>query len=575
MDDDIKERIEQARQNRDILFQDHSPRTAKLGIFSAGCLLVNRMIGTGIFETPKTVWMSTETTAGAILMWVLGGLISYAGLAVYLELGLTIPRYLVHGRWRSVPRSGGEKNYLEYIFRAPKFLATCIYAVIFIALGNSSGNGIVFARNFLQIIWYPEVVHIGDYKTGWIIKGIAVAVVTVACLLHGAWRAGGIWVQNSFAIMKIIILWFFIIAGLATYSRKIGGVPDPGVDLDRVKSFKTSVHFPGNYGPHGWINTLLDVSFSFGGFESANYVLSEVKDPARKLKWSTMGALTLVFVSYLLTNISFMTVVSAERLMSEEEKEISTVFIDTLFSSSGNAKRALPALIAISAFGNIAVTTFMTSKVKQEIAKEGVLPFSTFWPATIPDEMTPMPALLLHWLTSLILILSPPAKDTYLIFTRLNSYMTIAWFGVFLGGGLLYVGYFKQYVSDYNGGSYQWRNIAGFRPYFGPFFPALYFFSSLVIVVGAWVPPERGQYLADSTTKWFVVPTTGASLFALGVVYWFVLVKVLPIFYHKTLRVRRTPYLDREENFRFEEVITQWIAGAEESDEEEDPDLVS
>jgi len=114
MDDDIRARIDGARRNRDMLFQDHSPRIAKLGIFSTGCLLVNRMIGTGIFETPKTIWMSTETTAGALFMWVLGGLISYAGMAVYLELGLTIPRYLVRGRWRSVPRSGGEKNYVGY-----------------------------------------------------------------------------------------------------------------------------------------------------------------------------------------------------------------------------------------------------------------------------------------------------------------------------------------------------------------------------------------------------------------------------------------------------------------------------
>lgn len=158
---------------------------------------------------------------------------------------------------------------LEYIFKTPKFLATCTYAVIFIFLGNTSGNGIVFATNFLQIIRYPDVVNIDDHKTGWIIKGIAVAVVTVACLLHGAWRAGGIWVQNSVAIMKIMILWFFIIAGLAAYSGKLG-VSDPGIDLGRTRSFNASKAFTQHYGAHGWITTLLDVSFSFGGFESAN-----------------------------------------------------------------------------------------------------------------------------------------------------------------------------------------------------------------------------------------------------------------------------------------------------------------
>jgi hypothetical protein len=30
---------------------------------------------------------------------------------------------------KGLPRSGGEKNYLEYIYRRPKFMATCIFAV--------------------------------------------------------------------------------------------------------------------------------------------------------------------------------------------------------------------------------------------------------------------------------------------------------------------------------------------------------------------------------------------------------------------------------------------------------------
>lgn len=158
---------------------------------------------------------------------------------------------------------------LEYIYRTPKFLATCTYAVIFIFLGNTSGNGIIFAQNLLQIIRHPHPVNIEDEETGWIIKGIAVAIVTAACLLHGAWRAGGIWVQNGVAVLKIIILWFFIIAGLATYSGNVGHVRHPGANFDVTKSFKAS-NFTEHYEAHGWTTALLDVGFSFGGFESAN-----------------------------------------------------------------------------------------------------------------------------------------------------------------------------------------------------------------------------------------------------------------------------------------------------------------
>lgn len=51
-------------------------------------------------------------------MWTFGGLIATCGLLVWLELGLSVPLRLVEvmpGRYerKSVPRSGGEKNYVS------------------------------------------------------------------------------------------------------------------------------------------------------------------------------------------------------------------------------------------------------------------------------------------------------------------------------------------------------------------------------------------------------------------------------------------------------------------------------
>ena len=53
----------------------------------------------------------------SLFIWVAGMLIAAAGTLVYLEFGTAIPR------------NGGEKNYLEFIFRRPKLLVTCIYAL--------------------------------------------------------------------------------------------------------------------------------------------------------------------------------------------------------------------------------------------------------------------------------------------------------------------------------------------------------------------------------------------------------------------------------------------------------------
>jgi len=57
------------------------------------------------------------------MLWVLGLFLAYAGLLVWLEFGCMFPR------------SGGEKVYLEAVYRRPRFLATVVFAIQAILLG--------------------------------------------------------------------------------------------------------------------------------------------------------------------------------------------------------------------------------------------------------------------------------------------------------------------------------------------------------------------------------------------------------------------------------------------------------
>ncbi len=59
------------------------------------------------------------------MLWVLGFALSYCGMLVWLEVGCMIPR------------SGGEKVYLEAAYPRPKFLATILFAIQAIFLGFS------------------------------------------------------------------------------------------------------------------------------------------------------------------------------------------------------------------------------------------------------------------------------------------------------------------------------------------------------------------------------------------------------------------------------------------------------
>ena len=73
--------------------------------------------------TPIKVFTGTESVGASLLLWTVGGLIGTCGLLVWLELGLSVPLRMVEvmpGRFekKSVPRSGGEKNYVSGIYQA-------------------------------------------------------------------------------------------------------------------------------------------------------------------------------------------------------------------------------------------------------------------------------------------------------------------------------------------------------------------------------------------------------------------------------------------------------------------------
>lgn len=70
-----------------------------------------------------------------MMLWVLGLAFSLCGLFIWLEFGIMYPR------------SGGEKVYLEAVYRRPKHLSTVIFAVNAILLNFSSANCIVSLEN--------------------------------------------------------------------------------------------------------------------------------------------------------------------------------------------------------------------------------------------------------------------------------------------------------------------------------------------------------------------------------------------------------------------------------------------
>lgn len=244
------------------------------------------MKGTGIFQTTTTVMQYTDGVGITMLFWFFGAVAAMAGILVYIEFGLTTPRYRFGNRKISVPRNGGELHYvgaplnrilyrplkltvkqLKDIFKRPAFLSTCVFGVIFVLLGTSAMNALSFGIRVQEAAGHPTA----DNFTS---RSIAIAAITFAVILHGIWRQAGLFLNNTFAMIKILMLLLIIITGFCSWGgafhAQAAGEENPGVAASNFNvhnSFKDTAR-----DSHGFAESFLAVLFAYGGFNQANYV---------------------------------------------------------------------------------------------------------------------------------------------------------------------------------------------------------------------------------------------------------------------------------------------------------------
>lgn len=112
--DSDRQRLDNAPPHGEIVF-DAPAEPFRLGYIDVACLVLNRMIGTGIFLSPRTVLLGTKSVGTSLVFWGVGAIYALAGMHVYLEYGLNVPRVFHNNREQSVARSGGDLHYVRIV----------------------------------------------------------------------------------------------------------------------------------------------------------------------------------------------------------------------------------------------------------------------------------------------------------------------------------------------------------------------------------------------------------------------------------------------------------------------------
>ncbi|KAK3681808.1 amino acid permease-domain-containing protein [Podospora appendiculata] len=560
--------------NQHAIVTDAPEERFRLGFFTPFLLVINQMIGTGIFVGPTLVMQGTRSSGGALLLWFFDIFYGLAGTHVYIEYGLNVPRYVIEGLEQAVPRCGGDLHYLQFVSGWPHYkkdtvlLMGTLFGISFIFVRNMASNCINFAVRVLQAARSGDEPKNGEVRA--IAIAIAIAAAAFACVVHVVSRRYGIWLNNLLAVVKVCILLVIIFTTLAVLG---GGVHDedgnqvPNVltqNIDPKVAFKE----PGTV--TGYAASFLSIIFAYSGFEQANYVLGEVATPRRTFPRAAISGMALVSVLYMLVNICYMVVVPA---YEQSTDEVALLFFRKTFSwvpGDGSADRIFNAFLALSSFGNVIVMTYTAARMKQEIAKQGFLPFPRFFGQNVdlsigrliaylrmshgwklrylsPEqhrEATPVGALVLHLLSCFVLILATVSikpDDAYTLLSGLMAFLSTALFGCLLAVGILILRFrgppatepakTKDYRSALVAGSAAdettvpirktWSELTGSSvyPWLSVISAVVYFVGNAFPLIASWIPATAN--FSSSTVAWWWVPTTSVAILLFATLWWF------------------------------------------------------
>lgn len=345
-----------------VLARDAKPALARqLGLFDVTMVVMGGIVGAGIFINPYVVARQVHTPALILGAWVLGGIIGLGGAFIWAELAATLPAV------------GGQYAYLREAYHpAIAFLYGWVLLLV-IQTGGMAAVAITFGRYFLELT--------GVGAPDWLVATVALGVLTlINCL---GVKSGGR-TQSGLMVMKIIAIAMLVIGGLAlagNHAPELSGA-SPAWSLS---SFGAA---------------MVPVLFAYGGWQTANFVAAEVKDPTKNLP---RGLLLGVFgVVVLYTAVNWVCIRSLGPRGLAETTTPATAVMRLALGSRGAALVA--AAIAISTLGFLSQAILTAPRVYFAMADDGLFFRSVAW--LDPRTRVPVVAILLQSVWTMVIALS-------------------------------------------------------------------------------------------------------------------------------------------------------------------------
>jgi basic amino acid/polyamine antiporter, APA family len=252
-----------------------------MSLYTATCLVVASMIGTGVFTSVGFQLKAGLTPFVILMLWLVGGACAFCGSVAYAELAAALPR------------SGGEYHFLARIFHpAAGFLAG--WTSITAGFAAPVAIAAMAAGDYLHGVW-PGV-RAGVFA--------AAALAGVSAAIIGSPRLRECF-QDAATSLKLLLLLAFIVLGISAPATGSTLAPRPGDGALVLGA--------------DFAHSLIYVMYAYAGWNASAYVTGEVRNPSRNVPLSMALGTVIVTILYVAVNAVFLRVAPAAELAGQVE----------------------------------------------------------------------------------------------------------------------------------------------------------------------------------------------------------------------------------------------------------------
>lgn len=402
-----------------------------LGPFDVTMLVVGGIIGAGIFINPYLVAQRLSSGSLVLAAWITGGVVALAGAFAFAELAALFPK------------AGGQYVYLREAYHPFVAFLFGWASLLMIQGGGLAAVAITFAQYTLRLAGGGASAAVP----------LAIAAIAIIAAINFVGVKPGSTLLNVLVLLKIGALGFLILGGLVLAGRT--SAPPPTVAAS-----------PGAAaGPLAFGAALVPILFSYGGWQGANVVAEEMREPRRTLPIALLWGTLVVIAIYVLANVVYLLALGRDGLAASPTPAAEAV--RRLFGP--RADRLIAATIAVSAFGFLDLTLLAYTRIYWAMAKDGV--FFEGLARLHPRFQTPALAIVLQATWGIVLVATGSYGEL------VDSVVFADWIFFGLAGAAIFL--FRRRLPLDS------REPGTFRTPAYPLAPALFVAAALFVVVSA------------------------------------------------------------------------------------------